>query len=108
MLRHVAKNIVAAGLAKRCEVQAAYSIGMAEPLSVVVYTYGTGVIPDAQILEIIRSTFSLKPVAMINYLNMLRPIFKKTAAYGHFGRPDPDFIWEQTNRIELLKEKAGI
>jgi S-adenosylmethionine synthetase len=107
MLRHVAKNIVAAGLAKRCEVQAAYSIGLAEPLSIVVYTYGTGIIPDNQILEIIRSTFSFKPAAMISYLDMLRPFYKKTAAYGHFGRPDPDFAWEQTNRIDLLKEKAG-
>lgn len=108
MLRHVAKNVVAAGLAKRCEVQVAYSIGVAEPLSIVIYTYGTGVIPDAQILEIVRNTFSFKPAAMISYLNMLRPIFKKTAAYGHFGRPDPDFTWEQTNRVDLLKEKAGI
>ncbi len=108
MLRHVAKNIVAAGLSKRCEVQAAYSIGVAEPLSIVVNTYGTGAIPDAQILEIIRSTFSFKPAAMISYLDVLRPIFKKTAAYGHFGRPDPDFTWEQTNRIDLLKEKGGI
>ena len=108
MLRHVAKNVVAAGLAKRCEVQAAYSIGVAEPLSIVVNTYDTGIIPDAQIQEIIRSTFSLKPAAMISYLDMLRPIFKKTAAYGHFGRPDPDFAWEQTNRVDLLKEKAGI
>ena len=108
MLRHVAKNVVAAGLAKRCEVQAAYSIGVAEPLSIVVNTYDTGTIPDAQIQEIIRSTFSLKPAAMISYLDMLRPIFKKTAAYGHFGRPDPDFAWEQTNRVDLLKEKAGM
>jgi S-adenosylmethionine synthetase len=108
MLRHVAKNVVAAGLAKRCEVQVAYSIGVAEPLSIVIYTYGTGVIPDTQILEIVRNTFSFKPAAMISYLNMLRPIFKKTAAYGHFGRPDPDFTWEQTNRIDLLKEKAGV
>jgi S-adenosylmethionine synthetase len=108
MLRHVAKNVVGAGLSKRCEVQAAYSIGVAEPLSIVVNTYGTGAIPDAQILEIIRSTFSFKPAAMISYLDMLRPIFKKTAAYGHFGRPDPDFTWEQTNRVDLLKEKAGI
>jgi len=108
MLRHVAKNIVAAGLAKRCEVQVAYSIGMPEPLSIMVYTYGTGNIPDKQILEIIKNTFSFKPAAMISYLHMLRPIFKKTAAYGHFGRPDPDFTWEQTNRVELLKEKAGL
>jgi S-adenosylmethionine synthetase len=108
MLRHVAKNVVAAGLAKRCEVQVAYSIGVAEPLSIVVYTYGTGAIPDTQILEIIRNTFSFKPAAMISYLDMLRPIFKKTAAYGHFGRPDPDFTWEQTNRSDLIKDKAGI
>lgn len=108
MLRHVAKNIVAAGLAKRCEVQVAYSIGVPEPLSIMVYTYGTGVIPDQQILDIIKNTFSFKPAAMISYLNMLRPIFKKTAVYGHFGRPDPDFTWEQTNRVELLREKAGL
>jgi len=108
MLRHVAKNIVAAGLAKRCEVQVAYSIGVPDPLSIMVYTYGTGTIPDKQILEIIKNTFSFKPAAMISYLNMLRPIFKKTAVYGHFGRPDPDFTWEQTNRVELLKEKAGL
>jgi S-adenosylmethionine synthetase len=74
----------------------------------VVYTYGTGIVPDTQILELIRSTFSFKPAAMISYLDILRPIFKKTAAYGHFGRPDPDFSWEQINRVELLKEKAGL
>lgn len=108
MLRHVAKNIVAAGLAKRCEVQVAYSIGMPEPLSIMVYTYGTGTIPDKQLLEIIKSTFSFKPAAMISSLNMLRPIFKKTAAYGHFGRPDPDFTWELTNRVDLLRDKAGL
>jgi S-adenosylmethionine synthetase len=108
MMRHVAKNIVAAGLAKRCEVQVAYSIGMPEPLSINVYTYGTGAISDTQILEIIKSTFNFKPAAMISYLNMLRPIYKKTAAYGHFGRPDPDFSWEQTNRVDLLREKAGL
>jgi S-adenosylmethionine synthetase len=108
MLRHVAKNVVAAGLAKRCEVQVAYSIGMAEPLSIIVYTYGTGKLPDHQLLDIISNTFNFKPAAMISTLNLLRPIFKKTAAYGHFGRPDPDFTWEQTNRADLLKEKAGL
>ncbi|AEB09251.1 methionine adenosyltransferase [Desulfobacca acetoxidans] len=108
MLRHVAKNIVAAGLARRCEVQVAYSIGVADPLSIVTNTYGTGVIPELQLLEIIRNTFSFKPAAMISYLDVLRPIFKKTAAYGHFGRPDPDFTWEQTNRVDLLREKAGL
>jgi S-adenosylmethionine synthetase len=108
MLRHVAKNVVAAGLAKRCEVQVAYSIGVAEPLSIIVHTYGTGVIPDGQLLDIIRNTFNFKPAAMISYLNMLRPIFGKTSCYGHFGRSDPDFTWEQTNRVELLKAKAGM
>lgn len=108
MLRHVAKNIVAAGLARRCEVQVAYSIGVPDPLSIMIYTYGTGMISDAQLLEIVKSTFSFKPAAMISYLHMLRPIFKKTACYGHFGRSDEDFTWEQTNRVELLKEKAGL
>ncbi|MDD3580261.1 MAG: methionine adenosyltransferase [Desulfobacca sp.] len=108
MLRHVAKNVVAAGLAKRCEVQVAYSIGLPDPLSIMVYTYGTGNIPDPQLLDIIKSTFNFKPAAMISYLNMQRPIFKKTACYGHFGRADEDFTWEHTDRVELLKEKAGL
>jgi S-adenosylmethionine synthetase len=108
MLRHVAKNVVAAGLASRCEVQVAYSIGLPDPLSIMVYTYGTGTIPDKQILEIIKDTFSFKPAAMIQYLDMQRPIFKKTAAYGHFGRTDPDFTWEYLNKVEALREKADI
>ncbi|OPX20081.1 MAG: methionine adenosyltransferase [Desulfobacca sp. 4484_104] len=108
MLRHVAKNVVAAGLAKRCEVQVAYSIGLPDPLSIMVYSYGTGNIPDAQLLDIIKSTFNFKPAAMISYLNMQRPIFKKTACYGHFGRADEEFTWEHTDRVELLKEKAGL
>jgi S-adenosylmethionine synthetase len=108
MLRHVAKNVVAAGLAKRCEVQVAYSIGLPDPLSVMVYTYGTAVIPEDKLLEIITSTFSFKPAAMIQYLELQRPIFKKTAAYGHFGRTDPDFTWEYVNKIDVLREKAGL
>ena len=108
MLRHVAKNVVAAGLSGRCEVQVAYSIGLPDPLSIMVYTYGTGAIPDEQILEIIKDTFSFKPAAMIQYLDMQRPIFKKTAAYGHFGRTDPDFTWEYLNKVEALREKAGL
>uniref|UniRef100_A0A7C3YXE6 S-adenosylmethionine synthase n=1 Tax=Desulfobacca acetoxidans TaxID=60893 RepID=A0A7C3YXE6_9BACT len=108
MLRHVAKNVVAAGLARRCEVQVAYSIGLPDPLSIMVYTYGTGTIPDERILEIIKDTFSFKPAAMIQYLDMQRPIFKKTAAYGHFGRTDPDFTWEYLNKVEILREKAGL
>jgi S-adenosylmethionine synthetase len=108
MLRHVAKNVVAAGLARRCEVQVAYSIGLPDPLSIMVYTYGTNLIPDEQILNIIKDTFSFKPAAMIQYLDMQRPIFKKTAAYGHFGRTDPDFTWEYLNKVEVLREKAGL
>lgn len=108
MLRHVAKNVVAAGLARRCEVQVAYSIGLPDPLSIMVYTYGTNIISDEKILQIIKDTFSFKPAAMIQYLDMQRPIFKKTAAYGHFGRTDPDFTWEYLNKVEVLREKAGI
>ena len=108
MLRHVAKNVVAAGLAKRCEVQVAYSIGLPDPLSIMVYTYNTAEIPDDKLLEIIKSTFSFKPSAMIQHLDMQRPIFKKTAAYGHFGRTDPDFTWEYVNKADLLREKAGL
>ncbi len=108
MLRHVAKNVVAAGLANRCEVQVAYSIGLPDPLSIMVYTYDTAVIPGEKILDIIKDTFSFKPAAMIQYLDLQRPIFKKTAAYGHFGRTDPDFTWEYINKAEVLREKAGL
>jgi S-adenosylmethionine synthetase len=108
MLRHVAKNVVAAGLAKRCEVQVAYSIGLPEPLSIMVYTYETSVISEDKLLDIIKDTFCFKPAAMIQYLELQRPIFKKTAAYGHFGRTDPDFTWEYVNKIDVLREKAGL
>jgi S-adenosylmethionine synthetase len=108
MLRHVAKNVVAAGLANRCEVQVAYSIGLPDPLAIMVYTYDTAVIPEEKILDIIKDTFSFKPAAMIQYLDLQRPIFKKTAAYGHFGRTDPDFTWEYVNKVEVLREKAGL
>jgi S-adenosylmethionine synthetase len=108
MLRHVAKNVVAAGLAKRCEVQVAYSIGLPDPLSIMVYTYGTAVIPEDKLLDIIKDTYSFKPASMIQYLELQRPIFKKTAAYGHFGRTDPDFTWEYISKIDVLREKAGL
>jgi len=108
MLRHVAKNVVAAGLAARCEVQVAYSIGLPDPLSIMVYTYGTGAVSEEKLLDIIRSTFNFKPAAMIQYLDMQRPFFKKTAAYGHFGRTDPDFTWEYVNKVEILRGKAGL
>ena len=108
MLRHVAKNVVAAGLANRCEVQVAYTIGLPDPLSIMVYTYDTAVISEDKLLNIIKDTFSFKPAAMIQYLDLQRPIFKKTAAYGHFGRTDPDFTWEYVNKVDILREKAGL
>ena len=108
MLRHVAKNVVAAGLANRCEVQVAYSIGLPDPLSIMVYTDEEAAVPEAKLLKIIKETWSFKPAAMIQYLDLQRPIFKKTAAYGHFGRTDPDFTWEYCNKIDILREKAGL
>ncbi len=108
MARHVAKTIVAAGLARKCEVQLAYSIGVARPVSVLVHTYRTEVIPRKRICEIVDEVFDLRPSPIIEYLNLLRPIYKKTACYGHFGRNDPDFTWEKTNMVDVLIEKAGI
>ncbi|MEZ6093916.1 MAG: methionine adenosyltransferase domain-containing protein [Pirellulaceae bacterium] len=107
MARHVAKNIVAANLAKRCEVQLAYAIGVSEPVSVYVDTQGTGAIPDSQIVELVRETFPLAPAGIIDYLKLRRPIFRKTAAGGHFGRNDPDFTWEDTTPAKTLAEKAS-
>ncbi|MDM8525372.1 methionine adenosyltransferase [Desulfococcaceae bacterium HSG8] len=108
MGRHVAKNIVAAGLAKKCEVQIAYAIGVAKPVSVMVDLMGTGVIPKERVKEIINEVFDLRPAAIIKYLDLLRPIYRKTSAYGHFGRNEPEFSWEKTNMAEVLKEKAGL
>jgi S-adenosylmethionine synthetase len=107
MARHVAKNIVAAGLATKCEVQLAYSIGVAQPVSVLIDTFGTATIPRKRFRNIINEVFDLRPAPIIEYLNLLRPIYKKTACYGHFGRTDPDFTWEQTNMADVLAEKAG-
>ena len=108
MARHITKNIVAAGLAKKCEIQIAYVIGVAEPVSVLIDQKGTGKLPKERVEEIVRETFDLRPAATIEYLDLLRPIFKKTAAYGHFGREEPEFSWEQTNMADVLREKAGI
>ncbi len=108
MARYVAKNIVAAGLAEKCEVQVAYCIGVAEPVSLMIDTFGTGKISPDRIAEIVRDTFSFKPAEMIRHLKLLRPIYKKTACYGHFGRNDPDFTWEYTDKVDDLREKAGI
>ncbi|MFP4306244.1 MAG: methionine adenosyltransferase [Desulfococcaceae bacterium] len=108
MGRHIAKNVVAAGLAKKCEIQIAYAIGVAEPVSIMVDLLGTGVIPKDRVKELIRDTFDLRPAAIIEYLDLLRPIYGKTAAYGHFGRNEPEFSWERTNMADTLREKAGI
>lgn len=106
--RHVAKNIVAAGLASRCEIQLAYAIGVAKPVSVGVDTFGTGKIEDEKIVKLILKHFDLRPAAIIQKLNLRRPIYRKTAAYGHFGREDADFTWERTDKAELLKCEAGV
>ncbi|MFH0824210.1 MAG: methionine adenosyltransferase [Pseudomonadota bacterium] len=108
MARHVAKNIVAAGLAKKCLIQVAYCIGYPEPVSISVDTRGTGRMPDENILEIVQKLFSFKPAGIIDYLHLLRPIYKKTSSDGHFGKEDPDFTWEKTNRTEEIKALAGI
>jgi len=108
MARYVAKNVVAAGLADRCEVQLAYAIGVAEPVSVRVDTFGTGVVDEATIVKLIRANFKLTPKGIIESLNLRRPIYKKTAAYGHFGRSGDGFTWEKTDKAHLLKEQAGL
>jgi len=108
MARYIAKNIVAAKIADRVQVQMAYAIGVPEPVSVLAETFGTGKIPQEEIVKIIRKNFDLTPKGMIDTLNLRRPIFKKTAAYGHFGRNDPDFTWERTDRAETLRKEAGL
>ncbi|GEN46977.1 methionine adenosyltransferase [Alkalibacillus haloalkaliphilus] len=103
--RYVAKNIVAAGLADQCEVQLAYAIGVAQPVSISVNTFGTGVVSEERLVEAVRETFDLRPAGIIKMLDLRRPIYKKTAAYGHFGRSDEEFTWERTDRVEQLKQK---
>jgi S-adenosylmethionine synthetase len=106
--RYVAKNVVAAELADRCEVQVAYAIGVAHPLSLMVETYGTERVPPSKIIELVQKHFDLRPGAIVRDLDLRRPIFRKTAAYGHFGRDDPDFSWEKTDKAEALKRDAGV
>jgi S-adenosylmethionine synthetase len=108
MARHIAKSIVAAGLADRCEVQLAYAIGVAEPVSVLVDTFGTAKIDEGKIADLVRANFKLTPKGIIESLNLRRPIYRKTAAYGHFGRTDPDFTWEKTDKAAALREQAGL
>ena len=105
--RYVAKNIVAAGLAKKCEIQLSYAIGVARPTSVMVDTFGTGVVSDSRLVEIIRENFDLRPAGIIKMLDLRRPIYKQTAAYGHFGRNDLDLPWEKLDKVELLKKYLG-
>lgn len=104
--RYIAKNIVGAGLADVCEVQIAYAIGVAEPVSVLVSTFGTNKIPEDKITQLVRKHFPLKPAELIKHLNLRRPIYAKTASYGHFGRDDPDFTWEKLDKVEILKKEA--
>ena len=106
MARYVAKNIVAAGLATKVEVQLAYAIGVAEPVSLLVHTFGTGKIAEDRLAEIVRANFDCRPGALVRELNLLRPIYQKTAAYGHFGRNEPEFTWEKTNKADALKSAA--
>jgi len=108
MARYITKNIVAAGLADKCGVQIAYVIGVAKPLSVMVDTFGTGKIPDEKITELVLKHFDMRPKAIINHLQLLRPIYRKTAVYGHFGRNDPDFTWEKTDKADILRKESGI
>ncbi len=106
--RYVAKNIVAAGLAERCEIQVSYAIGVAKPTSISVETFGTGKVDDARIVELVREHFDLRPRGIVHILNLLQPIYQKTAAYGHFGREDIDVSWERTDKADALKDAAGI
>ena len=108
MCRYIAKNLVAAGLADRCEVQLAYAIGVAEPVSLYVNTFGTNKIPENQIEDLVRKNFDMKPSGIISQLDLKRPIYKKTASFGHFGRNEPEFGWEKTDKVDVLKQGAGL
>lgn len=108
MCRYIAKNIVAAGLADRCEIQVAYAIGMSDPVSLYVVTFGTGRIPDEKIEDIVRNNFDLTPSGIISQLDLKRPIYKKSSTYGHFGREEPEFIWERTDKADMLRRAAGL
>jgi S-adenosylmethionine synthetase len=108
MARHVAKNIVAAGLAERAQVQVAYAIGVADPVSIMVDTFGTGKVANKVLEGLVRRHFDFTPAGIIKYLDLRRPIYKKTAAYGHFGRSEPEFTWERIDRVKDLRDDAGV
>ena len=106
--RYLAKNVVAAGLAKQCQVQVAYAIGVARPMNITVYTEGTGTLSDEKLSAIVAEVFDLRPKGIIQMLDLMRPIYEKTAAYGHFGREEPEFTWERTDKAAELKAAAGV
>ncbi|MFZ9176081.1 MAG: methionine adenosyltransferase domain-containing protein, partial [Ilumatobacteraceae bacterium] len=106
--RWVAKHVVASGAARRCEVQVAYAIGMAQPISILVETFGTNTIDESKIEQAVRDTFDLRPAAIVRDLDLKRPIYRKTAAYGHFGRNNPEFTWEQLSRLDAFKKAAKL
>ena len=106
--RYVAKNIVAAGLAERCEIQVSYAIGVAEPTSISIDTFGSAAIPEVRIIDLVRAHFDLRPKGLINMLDLKRPIYQPTAAYGHFGRERDDFTWERTDKADALRAAAGL
>ncbi len=108
MGRYIAKNIVAAGLADKCEIQVSYAIGVAQPTSIHIDTFGTGRISDSRIVELVQAHFDLRPRKITEQLNLLRPIYQKTAAYGHFGRNEPEFTWEKTDKAEALRAAAKL
>jgi S-adenosylmethionine synthetase len=106
--RYVAKNIVAAGLAERCEIQVSYAIGVAEPTSISIDTFGTGKLPEEKLVTLVREHFDLRPYGIVKMLDLIRPIYRSTAAYGHFGREDEAYTWERTDKAEMLREAAGV
>ena len=108
MARHIAKNLIAAGVADRCEIQLAYAIGVAEPVSVMVNSFGTGLVKEEKLIQLVRDIFPLPPLGIIDYLDLRRPIYKQTAAYGHFGRTEKGFSWEMTNQAEEIRQAAGL
>ena len=108
MCRYIAKNVVAAGLADKCEIQVAYAIGVAEPVSLMVNTFDTNKIPEEQIENLVRKHFDMRPSAIISELKLKNPIYRKTAAYGHFGRNEPEFIWERIDKAQVLRKASGL
>jgi S-adenosylmethionine synthetase len=108
MARYIAKNLVASGIVDKCEVQLAYAIGVPDPVSILIDTYQTGKIPQDSIVKLVRDHFPMTPKGMIEHLNLRRPIYKKTAAYGHFGRTEPEFTWERTDLADALKKAARL